>query len=143
MKHGEKGSITLLGTWLMGFLLFISAMLFVYSNQEIWVSNLERESYYRQLLAESLLEKQLLALNRDFSMVEKVLEKRNYLHTILAEGSTEKYIYEIIGLHVDGKVSMAAIVRNKEDPIDENIFSLRWYLAVDKDKETVALDGIG
>lgn len=139
----EKGSMTLLGTWLMGFMLFISAMLFVYSNQEIWVSNLEREAYYRQLLAESLLEKELLVLNRNFSLVEKVMKTRDYMITTLDEGSVGKYLYKIGCLHVKDKVSMAAVVRNKEAPEFENIFYLRWYLAVDEDEQTVVLEGIG
>ena len=142
-KIAEKGSMTLLGTWLMGFMLFISAMLFVYSNQEIWVSNLEREAYYRQLLAESLLEKELLVLNRDFSLLEKVMENREYVNTTLDEGSVGKYLYEIRCLHGNGKVSMAAGVRNKDDPTYENIFYLRWYLAVDEDEQTVVREGIG
>lgn len=139
----EKGSMTLLGTWLMGFMLFISAMLFVYSNQEIWVSNLEREAYYRQLLAESLLEKELLALNRDFSLLEKIMEKREYFLTTLDEGSTGKYLYEVNGLHVNGKVSIAAVVVNKDNPTFENIFYLKWSLAVDEDEQTIVREGIG
>lgn len=143
LGHEEKGSMTLLGTWLTGFLLFISAMLFVYSNQEIWVSNLEREGYYRQLLAESLLEKQLLALNKDFAPMEKILEQKNHWDILLDEGSTGKYIYEVRGHHIDDKITMGAVVRNKEDPTDENVFSLMWRLDVDKEAETVALKGIG
>lgn len=139
----EKGSMTLLGIWLMGFMLFISAMLFVYSNQEIRVSNLERESYYRQLLAESLLEKELLILNRDFSLLEKVMEKKEYVNTKLDEGIVGKYLYEVKCLHGNGKVSMAAVVGNKDDPTYENLFYLRWYLDVNEDEKTVTREGIG
>ena len=139
----EKGSMTLLGTWLMGIMLLISAMLFVYSNQEIWVSNMEREGYYRQLLAESLLEKELLVLNRDFSIMEKVMAKKEYARITLDEGGWGKYLYTVDCFHGNDKVSMAAIVRNKDDPAFENIFYLRWYLAVDEDEQTVVQEGIG
>ena len=140
----EGGSMTLLGTWLMGFLLLVSAMIFVYSNQEIRVSNLERESYQRQLLAESLLEKHLLLLQQDFGLVETILGKRNYIWTILDEGVQGKYIYKVNALHDEaGSIKMAAIVKNQDDPSFENIFSLRWHLEVGADEQTLERSGIG
>lgn len=141
---GERGSMTLMGAWLTGFLLLVSAMLFVYSNQEIWVSNLERESYYRQLMAESLLEKQLMLFKQDFGQVEKVLAMKDYHNMLMSEGEEGKYIYGVRAMHDEaGKILLGVVVKNKADPSADNIFSLRWHLEVDRDEETVELWGIG
>ena len=140
----EKGSMTLMGAWLMGFLLLVSAMLFVYSNQEIRVSNLERESYYRQLMAESLLEKQQLLLRQDFGQVEQVLARNAYSAMLLSEGEEGKYLYGIRAMHDEaGKILLGVVVKDKEDPRADNIFSLRWHLEVDRDEKTVERCGIG
>lgn len=140
----EKGSITLLGIWLIGFMLLVSAVIFVYSNQEIRVSNLERESYHRQLLAESLLERQLILLQQDFGQIENIKSKKSYYLVVLSEGVQGKYIYNVNALHNDaGEITIAAIVKNQDDPQFENIFSLRWHLEVDTDEQTVERSGIG
>lgn len=143
-RFSEKGSMTLLGIWLVGFMLLVSAMVFVYSNQEVRISNLERESYHRQLLAESLLEKQVLLFRQDFRQIENILNKKSYDLVALSEGVQDRYIYKINALHDDaGKVLVAVIVKNQDDPQFENIFSLRWHLEVDADEQTVERSGIG
>lgn len=140
----EKGSMTLLGIWLVGFMLLMSAVIFVYSNQELRISNLERESYHRQLLAESLLERQLILFRQDFGQIEKILGKNSYSLVQLSEGVQGEYIYKINALHDDaGKVLVAVVVKNQDNPQFENIFSLRWHLEVDTDEETVERCGIG
>lgn len=143
-RLGEKGSMTLLGTWLVGFMLLMSATIFVYSNQELRISNLERESYHRQLLAESLLERQLILFRQDFSQIESILSKNSYKLVQLSEGVQGDYIYNINALHDDaGKVLVAVVVKNQDNPQYENIFSLRWHLEVDTNEKTVERCGIG
>ncbi len=143
-RFNEAGSVTLVGIWMMGFLLLVSAVFFVYGDQEVNVSNLERESYHRQLFAESLLEKHLLLLQQDFSQVEKILALKDYVQLRLAKGEEGQFIYNVKAIHDEaGKVLIAAAVYNKADSTDENMFFLRWHLEVDKDEQTVVRSGIG
>ena len=66
MQDWERGSMTLLGIWMLSVMLFVSAMLYIFSNKETEVSVVERQGYKMQLLTEGLMDRELLQLQRDF-----------------------------------------------------------------------------
>ena len=59
MQDWERGSMTLLGIWMLSIMLFVSAMLYIFSNKETEVSVVERQGYKMQLLTEGLMDREI------------------------------------------------------------------------------------
>ena len=76
MQDGEQGSMTLMGIWLLSVMLFVSSMLYIFSNKETEVSVVERQGYKMQLLTEGIMDRELLELQGDFPRA------RELYHTI-------------------------------------------------------------
>ena len=72
MQDWERGSMTLLGIWMLSIMLFVSAMLYIFSNKETEVSVVERQGYKMQLLTEGLMEREQLQVQGDFHRAREV-----------------------------------------------------------------------
>lgn len=140
---GERGSITLLGVWLLGIFLCISMMIFILSNKECRVIVLANKSFTMQLLAESLLENQRLKLQHDMARTGEMLEQKEGMLKMLDTGERDEFTYRINYQIQKGKIIIAAVLRNKNPVKTENIFTLQWRLRVDKENDKVILEGIG
>ncbi|MDD3114537.1 MAG: hypothetical protein PHQ44_02240 [Anaerovibrio sp.] len=140
---GERGSITLLGVWLLGIFLCISMMIFILSNKECRVIVLANKSFTMQLLAESLLENQRLKLQHDMARTGEMLEQKEGMLKMLDTGERDEFTYRINYQIQKGKIIIAAVLRNKNPVKTENIFTLQWWLRVDRENGKVILEGIG
>ena len=125
MQDWERGSMTLLGIWMLSIMLFVSAMLYIFSNKETEVSVVERQGYKMQLLTEGLMDRELLQLQGDFPRARELYHRVN------------EYISRNNSLWLLGEI------RNSQDVRMENVFGLRWRLHIDEAREKVILEGIG
>ena len=143
------------GLWLLSVLLFVSSMLYIFSTKEIEVSILEHHGCKMQMIAESILERELKCLQEDFAYTKELFHGKEGWDVIIDTGSIEKWRYTVRCKPSGGSLWLYADVENMEtvnpDPWHdsgvhdylEGKTGLRWRLHVDEDEETVELEGIG
>lgn len=143
MQDWERGSMTLLGIWMLSVMLFVSAMLYIFSNKETEVSVVERQGYKMQLLTEGLMDRELLQLQGDFPRARELYYRVNEYPELMDEGDMGPWHYQVRYISRNNSLWLLGEIRNSEDVRMENVFGLRWRLHVDEAREKVILEGIG
>lgn len=139
----EKGSITLLGVWLLGMFLSISTLLFVLSSKESKVIYLAHKNYEMQMLAESLLANQVVELQHDKVLVAELMSRTEMRLKKLKQGEQGEIAYFINAQRRADNLIIAVILNSTKADKPENVFALQWGLAVDSDTLDVEVEGIG
>lgn len=135
--------MTLIGVWLLSVMLFVSAMLYIFSNKETQVSVIERQGYKMQLMTEGIMHKAVLQLEDDFPRALELYNTHYDDPKLMEEGDMGVWHYKLKYLSQNNSLWLMGEVRNTEDPRKENIFGLRWRLHVDEEDERLILEGIG
>ena len=143
MQDWERGSMTLLGIWMLSVMLFVSAMLYIFSNKETEVSVVERQGYKMQLLTEGLMDRELLQLQGDFPRARELYHRVNGYPELMDEGDMGPWHYQVSYISRNNSLWLLGEIRNSEDVRMENVFGLRWRLHIDEAREKVILEGIG
>lgn len=135
--------MTFIGIWLLSVMLFVSAMLYVFSNKETQVSVVERQGYKMQLMTEGIMYKEVLQLQRDFCRTKELYHTVNEDPEIIDEGDMGVWHYTVKYISKNNSLWLLGEIRNMEDKRLENIFGLRWRFFVDEDEEKLIWEGIG
>lgn len=135
--------MTLLGIWMLSVMLFVSAMLYIFSNKETEVSVVERQGYKMQLLTEGLMDRELLQLQEDFPKARELYHRVNEYPELMDEGDMGPWHYQVRYISRNNSLWLLGEIRNSEDVRMENVFGLRWRLHIDEAREKVILEGIG
>lgn len=143
MQDGEQGSMTLMGIWLLSVMLFVSSMLYIFSNKETEVSVVERQGYKMQLLTEGIMDRELLELQGDFPRARELYHTINEDPVLMDEGDMGPWHYQVKYISSNNSLWLLGEIRNSEDVRMENVFGLRWRLHIDEAREKVILEGIG
>lgn len=143
MQDWERGSMTLLGIWMLSIMLFVSAMLYIFSNKETEVSVVERQGYKMQLLTEGIMDRELLQLQGDFPRARELYHNVNEYPELMDEGDMGPWHYQVQYISRNNSLWLLGEIRNSEDVRMENVFGLRWRLHIDEAREKVILEGIG
>lgn len=143
MQDWERGSMTLLGIWMLSVMLFVSSMLYIFSNKETEVSVVERQGYKMQLLTEGLMDRELLQLQGDFPRARELYNRVNEYPELMDEGDMGPWHYQVRYISRNNSLWLLGEIRNSEDVRMENVFGLRWRLHIDEAREKVILEGIG
>ncbi len=135
--------MTFIGIWLLSVMLFVSAMLYIFSNKETQVSVVERQGYKMQLMTEGIMYKEVLQLQRDFGRTKELYHTVNEDPETIDEGDMGVWHYTVKYISKNNSLWLLGEIRNMEDKRLENIFGLRWRFFVDEDEEKLIWEGIG
>lgn len=142
-NNSEGGSITLLGTWLLGSLLAITVLVCLLGQRESRLVILTERNLPLQLMAEDVLEEQRLMLQGDFAKTEELLAMEAWRIKELAAGERDGKRYRITGRNKDGRLILVARTEYREEMMLGNVYMLQWCLYVDREQEKVLLERIG
>ena len=143
MQDWERGSMTLLGIWMLSIMLFVSAMLYIFSNKETEVSVVERQAYKMQQLTQGLRDRELQQLQGEFPRARELYHRVNEYPELMDEGDMGPWHYQVQYISRNNSLWLLGEIRNSQDVRMENVFGLRWRLHIDEAREKVILEGIG
>lgn len=142
-NNNEGGSITLLGTWLLGSLLAITVLVCLLGQRESRLVILTERNLPLQLMAEDVLEEQRLMLQGDFAKTEELLAMEAWRIKELVAGERDGKRYRVTGRNKDGRLILVARPEYREEMMLGNVYMLQWCLYVDREQEKVLLERIG
>ena len=132
MRHaGERGSLTLLGAWLLGSFLAIGTLVFLLSQRESQLIVLAERNLSLQLMAEDLLEEQRIRLQGDFAGV--------------ASGSRDGMAYRVTIKRAEDedRLILVSHTEYEKQMMFGTEYLLQWCLYADREQERLVLERIG
>ena len=142
-KSSEGGSVTLLGTWLLGSFLAIAMLVFLLSQRESQLVMLTERNLPLQLLAEDVLEEHRIMLQQDIGRADELLAMEEWRIVELSKGERDGKKYRITGKNSEGKIILVVYAEYREEIMLGNVYMLQWSLAVDREQGKVILERIG
>ena len=135
MRHaGERGSLTLLGAWLLGSFLAIGTLVFLLSQRESQLIVLAERNLPLQLMAEDLLEEQRIRLQGDFAGVDEFFAMESWRIKEIASGSRDGMAYRLI---------LVSHTEYEKQMMFGTEYLLQWCLYADREQERLVLERIG
>ena len=144
-RDGERGSLTLLGAWLLGSFLAIGTLVFLLSQRESQLIILAERNLPLQLMAENLLEEQRIRLQGDFARVDEFLAMESWRIKEIASGSRDGMAYRVTIKRdeADDRLVLVSHVKYEKQMMLGNEYLLLWCLYGDRAQEKLVLERIG
>lgn len=144
-QDGERGSLTLLGTWLLGGFLAIGLLVFLLSQRESQLIILAERNLPLQLAAEDILEEQRLRLQGDFGQVDRLLAAETWRIREIWSGSRSGMDCRVTAKRDDeeGRIILVAHVKYRQQMMLGNEYLLQWCLFADRAQARLSLERIG
>ena len=144
MRTGsESGSVTLLGTWVLGSFLAIAVLVFLLSQRECQLVMLTEKNLPLQLLAEDVLEEHRIMLQQDIGRADELLGMEEWRIVELSAGERDSMRYRVTGKNSDGKIILVVYAEYRETMMLGNVYMLQWCLEADREQGKVILERIG
>lgn len=144
-RDGERGSLTLLGAWLLGSFLAIGTLVFLLSQRESQLIVLAERNLPLQLMAEDLLEEQRIRLQGDFAGVDEFFAMESWRIKEIASGSRDGMAYRVTIKRAEDedRLILVSHTEYEKQMMFGTEYLLQWCLYADREQERLVLERIG